>query len=444
MQFIDPERLVADIATAPVQRRCGRVQAADGATLKIGGLSAEARLGDRVHVAPSLRDSGVGGEVVSLEGADAIVMTDGRSDGVALGDNVWLAPEEPLRPCEAWLGRVLDAFGAPVDGRPLPQGASPTSTHRAPPPAFMRGGLGKRISTGLAPTDTLLPIARGQRVGVFAGSGVGKSLLLSSLARNMEADVVVFALIGERGRELGEFIADGLGPEGMKRAVVVVATSDESALKRRRAAWTAMAVAEHFRDTGKHVLLLIDSITRFAEAHREVALTAGETPSLRAYPPSTSNMIAALAERAGPAGRRGADGAITGVFSVLVAGSDMEEPVADITRGVLDGHIVLSREIAERGRFPAIDVGRSVSRSLPKIASQHENGLIADARRALGLYEKAEPMVRTGLHQTGLDEATDRAIRLHEPLEAFFAAPSPNGPAGAFQALQAILKETEA
>ncbi len=222
--------------------------------------------------------------------------------------------------------------------------------------------------------NTLLPIVAGQRLGLFAGSGVGKSRLLGQLARNMEADVVVVALIGERGREVNEFVTRVLGGEGMRCAVVVAATSDQSALTRRRCAWAAMSVAEHFRDTGRNVLLLADSVTRFAEAHREIAVAAGEAPALRGYPPSVAPLITALCERAGP-GAAG-QGHITAVFSVLVAGSDMEEPVADILRGVLDGHVVLSRDIAERGRFPAIDVGRSVSRSLPDAATAAENTLL--------------------------------------------------------------------
>ena len=275
-------------------------------------------------------------------------------------------------------------------------------------------------------------------MGVVAGGCRGKSGMRTGLAREMEADIVVFGLIGERGRELSSFISDGLGEDGLRRAVLVAATSDESPLTRRRAAWTAMAVAEHFRDQGRHVLLIVDSLTRFAEAHREIALTAGETPSLRAYPPSTASMIAGLAERAGPSGRRAGDGVITGVFSVLVAGSDMEEPVADITRGVLDGHIILDRAIAERGRFPAIDIGRAVSRSLPHAAAPEENALIAEARRLTLAYERATPMIQTGLYQSGGDAEIDRAVALHPKLDAFFASAS-ESPADAFKALAVIL-----
>ena len=249
--------------------------------------------------------------------------------------------------------------------------------------------------------------------------------------------VVVIGMIGERGRELREFVETTLGPDGMRRAVIVTATSDRSPLVRRRCAWAAMAVAEHFRDQGKHVLLLADSITRFAEAHREIALAAGEPASYRGFPPSTSNLIMALAERAGP-GPEGC-GDITGIFSVLVAGSDMEEPVADILRGVLDGHVVLDRAIAERGRFPAVDVVRSVSRALPAAASAPENALIARARAALGAYSESELMIRAGLYAPGSDPKLDEAVRLFPRLDGFVAEAAPAGCTDSFRRLGEVL-----
>jgi flagellum-specific ATP synthase len=286
--------------------------------------------------------------------------------------------------------------------------------------------------------DTLLPLVRGQRIGLFAGSGVGKSSLLAKFARGVEADVVVIALVGERGRELREFTERVLGPIGMERSVVVTATSDQSPIMRRMCALTAMAVAEHFRDQGKHVLLLVDSVTRFAEAHREVALAGGEGASLRGFPPSLNQAIMGLAERAGP-GPEGT-GDITAVFSVLVAGSDMEEPVADILRGVLDGHVVLDRRIAERGRFPAIDLLRSVSRSLPEAASEDENEMIAEARKLLGAYDRAEMMIQAGLYTMGSDQLVDRAIKIWPRLDSFLAEASPAmGVAGSFERLKASL-----
>jgi flagellum-specific ATP synthase len=282
-------------------------------------------------------------------------------------------------------------------------------------------------------------LVRGQRIGLFAGSGVGKSSLLAKFARGVAADVAVIALVGERGRELRDFTERVLGPAGLARSVVMTATSDQSPLMRRRCALSAMAVAEHFRDQGLHVLLLVDSVTRFAEAHREVALASGEQASLRGYPPSTAHSIMALAERAGPGPRDSGD--ITAVFSVLVAGSDMDEPVADIVRGTLDGHVVLDRKIAERGRYPAIDLLRSVSRALPEAASPAENALIADARRTLGAYDRAEMMVQAGLYVQGTDPVVDRAIRLWSQLDGFLAEDAPaGGPDASFARLRACLQ----
>ena len=374
--------------------------------------------GDRARGGAAL-----GGEVVGVSEAVVRAMTYAPLDGAAVGDAATLLGPAGAHPAETWVGRIVDAFGQPLDGRPLTPGAASATLRRAPPPPATRKGLGARLATGLAVFDTSLPLARGQRVGVFAGSGVGKSSLLADLARGIEAEIVVYALIGERGRELRDFVDNVLGREGMERAVVIAATSDQAPLIKRRAAWMAMAVAEVFRDQGRHVLLLIDSLTRFAEAHREIALTAGEAPSLRGFPPSTANLIAALCERAGP-GPFG-KGDITAIFSVLVAASDMDEPIADITRGVLDGHVVLDRGIAERGRFPAIDVRRSVSRSLPAIATEAENALLARVRRVLTTYENAALMIQTGLYAPGSDPAIDEAIKVWPRLDALFTERSP-------------------
>ncbi|RMD93225.1 MAG: flagellum-specific ATP synthase FliI, partial [Alphaproteobacteria bacterium] len=271
--------------------------------------------------------------------------------------------------------------------------------------------------------------------------GVGKSTLLARLALGLAADVVVIALVGERGRELRHFTDRVLGPAGMRRAVVVAATSDQPAMLRRHCAQSAMAVAEWFRDRGHHVLYLCDSVTRFAEAHRQVALAAGEPASLGGYPPSIAPLIAALAERAGPG--EGASGDITAVFSVLVPGSDLEEPVADILRGVLDGHVVLDRQIAERGRFPAIDVLRSVSRSLPEAASEEENALIARARRLLGIYAESEMMIRAGLYAAGSDPQIDAAIRCWPALDAFVSEHESGSISDSFAALKACVSAAD-
>jgi len=249
----------------------------------------------------------------------------------------------------------------------------------------------------------------------------------------------VIALVGERGRELRQFVETTLGKKGMARAVVVAATSDQSALLRRRCALTAMSVAEHFRDQGKHVLLLADSITRFAEAHREIAVAAGESPALRGFPASTSHLVMSLCERAGP----GLDGSgdITAIFSVLVAGSDMEEPIADMMRGVLDGHVVLDRAIAERGRYPAIDAVRSVSRSLPQAANEQENALLASARKLLGSYDENALMIRAGLYSAGSDPLLDTAIKAYPELDAFIATLERLNTKNSFQRLELILRK---
>lgn len=275
-------------------------------------------------------------------------------------------------------------------------------------------------------------------MGLFAGSGVGKSTLLGQFARHMSADIVVIAMIGERGRELRHFVDEVLGEDGLARAVVIAATSDQSPLLRRRCAWTAMAVAEHYRDEGHSVLFLADSITRFAEAHREVAVAAGEAPVLRGYPPSTTHLITSLCERAGPGA--GTQGDITALFSILVAGSDMDEPVADILRGVLDGHIVLDRTIAERGRFPAVDVLRSVSRSLPAAANKRENALIALTRKMLSLYDSNAMMIRAGLYTHGSDPDIDKAIQLYPEIEDFLARVESDDAQRSFSQLELVLR----
>ncbi|WP_050526131.1 FliI/YscN family ATPase [Pseudorhodobacter aquimaris] len=429
------ENLRARISQTSITKRIGRVAELAGGTLRVTGLSAGSSLGDRVLIRG---ESGtIGGEVLRLSKEGISVLPDGSGEGLAIDDTVEIVGRAEISPDQSWVGRIIDPFGEPIDGKPLMPGQHARSLRSAPPSPAERRSLGERLETGTSVFNTMLPLVRGQRIGLFAGSGVGKSSLLGKFARGVDADIVVIALVGERGRELREFTERVLGPQGMSRAVVVAATSDQSPLVRRRCMWTAMTVAEHFRDQGLHVLLLADSITRFAEAHREVALAAGEQGNLRGFPPSTSHTIMSLAERAGP-GVEGA-GDITAVFTVLVAGSDMEEPVADILRGVLDGHVVMDRTIAERGRFPAIDVLRSVSRSLPDAATEVENGLITEARRLLGAYERAEMMIQAGLYSSGSDPAVDAAIKVWPALDGFFAEDAAGGIEGSFQMLDHCL-----
>jgi flagellum-specific ATP synthase len=435
MSVFDP--LLTDLDDIRAIRHFGRVQAVQAATLRVQGLTRRGKLGDRVQITDSTGRR-VGGEILALGRDGADVLPESALDGLAIGDRVEHLGRNTINPDDSWIGRVIDPYGNPLDDRPLGRGNQPRALRAPPPSPSRRKRLGGRLSTGLDVFNTLLPLVRGQRIGLFAGSGVGKTMLLGQLARGIEADVVVLALVGERGRELREFTETVLGPDGLARSVVISATSDQSPLARRRAALTAMAVAEHFRDKGRHVLLLCDSVTRFAEAHREIALAAGEAPSLRGFPPSTAHQIMAMAERAGPG--EGDQGDITGIFTVLVAGSDMDEPVADILRGVLDGHVVLERSIAERGRFPAIDLMRSVSRSLPAAATPTENAQIAEARRLIGAWERAEMMVQAGLYAPGSDPLTDRAIKLFTRLDGFLAGANAKSPMESFARLRKLLE----
>jgi flagellum-specific ATP synthase len=429
--------LLAEIAQSAPVTRVGRVVETRRGLADVTGLE-EAAIGDRVLI--HSRDSAAGGEVLRLTPGRCSVLPDATGDGMAIADRVELLGRAEIAPDDSWIGRIIDPAGRPLDGRPLLRGPRSRALRASAPAAATRRRLGGRLDTGVAVFDTLLPLVRGQRIGLFAGSGVGKSSLLARFARGVQADVVVIALVGERGRELREFTERVLGPAGMARSVVVTATSDQSPLLRRSCALTAMAVAEHFRDQGLQVLLLVDSVTRFAEAHREVALAGGEEASLRGYPPSLNQAIMGLAERAGPGPEAEGVGDITAVLSVLVAGSDMEEPVADILRGVLDGHVVMDRRIAERGRFPAIDLLRSVSRSLPEAASEEENALISEARRLLGAYDRAELMIQAGLYAAGSDPVIDRAIKLWPGLDGFLAETAPaTGIVGSFERLRACL-----
>ncbi len=437
MSRIGFEHVTAEVAAIRATHDIGRVCGIGPGTIRVSGLSRAAAQGDMVEIDTPGHEMRRG-EVLSLEAEAATVLPDGDIDGLQIGASVVLLGQGRIAPDDSWVGRVVDPFGQALDDRPIFRGTAPRPLRGVPQNPTARRVLGPRLETGMAVFNTLLPIVRGQRIGLFAGSGVGKSTLLAKLARGIHADIVVIALIGERGREVREFVERVLGTEGMRRAVVVAATSDMSPLVRRRCALTAMAVAEHFRDQGRHVLLLADSVTRFAEAHREIALAAGEASSLRGFPPSTAHQITGLCERAGPGA--GTAGDITAVFSVLVAGSDMEEPVADILRGVLDGHVVLDRQIAERGRFPAIDLLRSVSRALPDCASGAENTLISAARQRLGTYDRSEMMVRAGLYSKGSDPQLDEAIACWPDLDGFLATDELEDTNASFQKLAMCLK----
>lgn len=407
----------ARLANLPRVGRWGRLEAMRGAALVVGGLGRAAAIGDRVAVDHA--GGYLSGEVVAFADDRITVMPEGRSDGLAPGARVWLAEAPALYPCQAWLGRVIDGLGQPLDGKgALPQGGTAMKLRRTAPPAFRRRLMGERLETGLRVLDSFVPVCRGQRLGVFAASGVGKSTLMGMLARFVAADVIVVGLIGERGREVREFLDIILGEEGLRRAVVVVATSDQPALARRRAALATLTVAEWFRDQGRQVLCLLDSVTRLAHAQREIGLAAGEPPTARSFTPSVFAELPALLERAGP-GIDG-EGDITAIFTVLVDGDDHDEPVADAVRGILDGHLVLDRRIGEQGRWPAIDILRSVSRALPRCHSADENSLLTEARRLLGAYDGMAEMIRLGAYRSGSDPLVDRAILLHPEFDQFF------------------------
>ncbi|MEX3316334.1 FliI/YscN family ATPase [Sulfitobacter sp. PS-8MA] len=432
--------LVAQINSLASERPVGRVTRVEAGVIHISGLAGAARIGDAITVCRQ-DATALSGEVVQLRDDILVALPDAAPDGVSLNSRAMLSPPFTIAPSEDWIGRIVDPTGLPLDGRPLLRGPVARPLQAPPPPAAARRALGARLDTGMAVMNTMLPVVKGQRVGLFAGSGVGKSSLMGHLAQHMQADVVVIALIGERGRELRHFMEEVLGPEGLARSVLVTATSDQSPLQRRRCAWTGMTIAEHFRAEGKSVLFMADSITRFAEAHREVAVAAGEAPVLRGYPPSTAHLIMSLCERAGP-GSEG-EGDITGIFSVLVAGSDMDEPIADILRGVLDGHIVLDRSIAERGRYPAIDVLRSVSRSLPDAATDAENDLIKRARRLMGVYDRNAMMIRAGLYAQGSDPEVDQAIAIWDELDLFLARVERQGIDQSFKQLDLLLRRAK-
>jgi len=430
-EFFD--RMSGALARAKPCYPAGFISKISGSNIVLTGVSKAVEVGDRVRIL----GSNCIGEIIGSGSDEAVAMIEGPTDGLSINAIVQIMGRPVFAPHDGWIGRVVDPDGSPLDGRPLLPSTVPRSIQSNPPAAASRRGLGERVSTGFAIFDTVLPIVRGQRIGLFSGSGVGKSTLLSSLAKRLDADVIVIGLVGERGRELRDFVEKALGPEGMARSVIVAATSDRPSQTRRRCPLAATAVAEYFRDQGKHVLLLMDSITRFAEAHRETAVAGGEPANLRGHPASTPGAIAGLCERAGPG--CGSQGDITAIYTVLVSGSDMEEPVADMLRGVLDGHVVLDRAIAERGRFPAIDVTRSVSRSLPEAATVAENKLISRTRRLMGAYDQAELMIQAGLYVAGSDETVDAAIACREDLEGFIAMQGKQGIPGSFLYLQRAL-----
>jgi flagellum-specific ATP synthase len=418
--------LIDDLAQIPEHRRYGRVTGVLGMLLEVGGVPRRVAIGGRCEI---IAQDGrrVACEVVGFRGGRALLMPFGSLDGIGLGCRAEVVSGgSVIYPHLGWLGRVVDAMGEPIDGKgPLPAGPTAYPLRNQPPPAHLRKRVQGKVDLGVRAINTFLTCCRGQRMGIFAGSGVGKSILLSMLARYTAADVTVIGLIGERGREVQEFIEDDLGPEGLARSIVVVATSDESPLMRRQAAYLTLSIAEFLRDQERDVLCLMDSVTRFAMAQREIGLSAGEPPTTKGYTPTVFAELPKLLERAGPGAGKGT---ITGLFSVLVEGDDHNEPIADSVRGILDGHIVLDRAIAERGRYPAINILRSVSRTMPQCNSEEENRLVRAARAYLSTYEDMAELIRLGAYRAGSDPRIDEAIRYYPALEAFLSQRKKSAP----------------
>ena len=375
-----------------------------GQLLEIEGV--EAPVGSELEV---VRASGsVRLEVLGFRGDVLVAAPLGGTAGIGPGARVRLSTSAAcVAVGDALLGRVLDAFGRPLDGRPAPVCEGRAPVHAAPPAAFTRKPIEHLFDSSVRAIDALLPLGRGQRVGLFAGAGVGKSTLLGMMCRKADVDVVVVGLIGERGRELGDFVRNALGAEGLARSVVIAATSDVPPLVRVRGALAATAIAEHFRSRGKNVLLVMDSVTRFAMALREATLAAGEPPLTKGYTPSVFAALPSLLERAG-CGAEG-EGSITALYTVLVEGDDMTDPIADAAKGILDGHIVLSRALADRGLFPAIDVLRSISRVAPDVAPAEQMKLVSRMRDLLAAEEEARDLVRIGAYVAGSDPRIDAA-----------------------------------
>ena len=417
--------LIADAIEAEVghlsdYKVYGKVRGILGLMVEVEGVEGTLSIGDHCRLI-GRGDNTVLCETVGFKNGLALMLPFGTLDGIGLGCRAEISVHSPvIYPDDSWAGRVINAFGDPVDGKgPLTRGPRAYRIHARPPDAHTRQRVGAKIDLGMRALNTFLTCCRGQRMGIFSGSGVGKSTVMSMMARHTDAEISVIGLIGERGREAREFIEDDLGESGMARSVVVVATSDEPPLVRRQAAYVTMAVSEFFRDQKCDVLCLMDSVTRFAMAQREISLSAGEPPASKGYTPSVFAELPRLLERAGPGGE--GQGSITGLFTVLVEGDDHNEPVADAVRGILDGHIVLDRAIAERGRYPAINILKSVSRTMPDCNTAEENSVVNRAKKYLATYEDMAELIRLGAYRRGTDPQIDEAIHYYPAIEDFLA-----------------------
>lgn len=402
------------VKNTPTIRYIGKVTLVNG--LDIQSLGPRCVIGEICTINVPSMNSSVMAEVVGLDGTTVKLSAFGNTRGIEVGCEVVASGSTLQVPVgKTLLGRVIDATGSPCDGKgPLvPETFYPAECE--PPDPMIRKPIDRQITTGVRAIDTLLTVGKGQRLGIFAGSGVGKSTLLSMIARNTNADVNVIALIGERGREVLDFINRDLGEEGLKRSVVIVATSDQPSICRLRASYVATAVAEYFRDQGNDVMFMFDNVTRFAHAQREIGLAKGEPPAQKGYPPSVFDMIPKLLERSGTNDK----GSITAFYNVLVDSDDMNEPITDKVRGTLDGHIVLSRKLAQSYHYPAIDVLQSISRLSRRVTGEKTKKACGIIRELMSAYEANELMITTGAYQKGNSELIDRAIDMHESIESF-------------------------
>lgn len=402
----------------------GMVQSLQGLSLTVSLNLSSIRIGMRCKI-QTRSGITVFGEVVNFNHNEAKVMVFGDITLVTPGCKVIFSDDgDYLYPDNSWLGRILDGLANPIDDQgALKKGPLPMVIQGNPPSAHKRAIVEERIDVGVRAINTFLTICKGQRMGIFAGSGVGKSMLLSMLIKYTICDIVVIGLIGERGRELHEFIEKALGKENLYKCVVVISTSDEPALMRKQAAYTAITIAEYFRDQGKSVLCVMDSVTRFAMAQREIGLSCGEPPATKGYTPSVFALLPRLLERAGPghAQTHLPTGYITGIFTVLVDGDDHNEPIADAVRSILDGHIVLDREIAERNHYPAINILKSISRTVPGCHYGKENSVIKKAKNVLSTYNDMADMIRIGAYKEGSNSEVDEAMHLIDDLNEFTA-----------------------
>lgn len=401
------ERLLQSIGQMPTGCHVGNILSFNGLVLESSGP--QARLGELCEVQAADGAPAIPAEVMGFRQGRVLLMPYGHVGGISTRSRI-LATGRPVTVAvgKALLGRVVNAFSQPIDSAGPIGHEQHYPLYREPINPMHRAPIEQVLETGIRAIDTLLTMGVGQRIGVFAGSGVGKSTLLGMLAKQVSADITVLALIGERGREVGEFLRHSLGPEGIRRSVVVVATADEPAVIRAHAAHAAHAMAEYFRDQGKSVLLIVDSMTRFAMAQREIGLAVGEPPTFRGYTPSVFSRLPALLERCG---RLNSGGAISGVYSVLVEGDDMNEPIADHMRAILDGHVVLSRELASRGHHPAIDVLQSTSRTMPQVATSEEVALARQARKQMAVFQASRDLIELGAYQSGMNPELDVAVR---------------------------------